>query len=183
MTAEVTPLRIPCKRCGAKVRPVTAKHTNGLCRSCFKQIPKSISNSNDSLPAVFSSHPNGIRNCNFKVAFDCPAEWTELKSASNLFVRHCEACRKDVFLCRDLDAAVTHARQGHCVALPAETGLVPPFAATFVGMLVEPKTPEEKSLQIEYKRTMSIRNAGWLCHKCDKPLRFCECAADPPYEP
>ena len=31
--------RIHCTTCGTLIRPVTAKHTNGLCRRCFRKIP------------------------------------------------------------------------------------------------------------------------------------------------
>ena len=40
MTTTESAERIPCTTCGALIRPVTAKHTNGLCRPCFKEIPR-----------------------------------------------------------------------------------------------------------------------------------------------
>jgi DNA-binding NtrC family response regulator len=39
MTTTEAAERIPCTTCGTLIRPVTAKHTNGLCRPCFKELP------------------------------------------------------------------------------------------------------------------------------------------------
>lgn len=40
MTTPELVVRIPCTTCGAMILPITAKHTDGLCRPCFRKTPK-----------------------------------------------------------------------------------------------------------------------------------------------
>jgi uncharacterized protein (TIGR02996 family) len=72
-----------------------------------------------------------IENCDVwsrlvRLRYRCPERWEALAPTVTDGVRFCGACRRHVFLCHDLESAVTHARAGNRVAvtphLPREPG-------------------------------------------------------------
>jgi uncharacterized protein (TIGR02996 family) len=66
--------------------------------------------------AVFDRPP--IENCEDRFfAFKCPKKWEALRGTDDPAVRHCDACDKPVYYCRDLMEAYGHARRGACVAV------------------------------------------------------------------
>ncbi|HEX7898013.1 MAG TPA: hypothetical protein VF950_09660 [Planctomycetota bacterium] len=65
-----------------------------------------------------------IRNCGLSFKFRCPKTWDSLRVTRDPGVRHCEACRKDVYLCVTDEETALRAREGRCVAreMPKDTG-------------------------------------------------------------
>ncbi len=56
-----------------------------------------------------------IENCKF--AFQCSAKWGDLKPTADTGVRHCGACKKDVYFC-ETDCEVRSAiKGGLCIAI------------------------------------------------------------------
>src|SRR5262245_38633654 len=58
-----------------------------------------------------------IENCDELFAFKCPKQWEQLKGTDDPTVRHCDACRKEVYYCHTVREAFEHARHGDCVAI------------------------------------------------------------------
>jgi uncharacterized protein (TIGR02996 family) len=63
-----------------------------------------------------------IENCDVwsrlvRLRYRCPDRWEALEPTVTEGVRTCRACRRYVFFCADLEAAVTHARAGNRVAV------------------------------------------------------------------
>jgi uncharacterized protein (TIGR02996 family) len=58
-----------------------------------------------------------IENCDELFAFKCPKQWEKLQGTDDPLVRHCDACKKNVYYCHDIREAYGHARQGDCVAV------------------------------------------------------------------
>lgn len=55
--------------------------------------------------------------------FRCPQQWRDMVPTEADGVRYCTQCEKPVYLCFSTDEAFAHARQNHCVAVPASTNL------------------------------------------------------------
>jgi uncharacterized protein (TIGR02996 family) len=51
--------------------------------------------------------------------YECPLKWEALTPTDDVTVRHCKACRQNVYYCDTIGEARDHARQGHCVAVDA----------------------------------------------------------------
>jgi uncharacterized protein (TIGR02996 family) len=49
--------------------------------------------------------------------FVCDKTWADLKPTEEQTIRHCEACRKNVFFCDNLADAREHAEENHCIAV------------------------------------------------------------------
>lgn len=49
--------------------------------------------------------------------FACPQQWANLTPTGNEAVRHCGACKRNVFYCGSVEDAREHAAAGNCVAL------------------------------------------------------------------
>jgi hypothetical protein len=49
--------------------------------------------------------------------FVCDKTWADLKPTDDSTVRHCEACRKNVYFCDNLADAREHAQENHCIAV------------------------------------------------------------------
>jgi len=60
-----------------------------------------------------------IQNCEPRFLFRCPKRWDSLRPTQHPGVRHCGACDRPVYLGATVEQALTHARQGRCVALLA----------------------------------------------------------------
>lgn len=58
-----------------------------------------------------------IENCGEPFRFKCPKRWENLRVTNDPAVRHCGACNKNVYFCRTLPEAQSHARQERCVAV------------------------------------------------------------------
>ncbi|MBY0458079.1 MAG: TIGR02996 domain-containing protein, partial [Gemmataceae bacterium] len=58
-----------------------------------------------------------IENCDERFAFKCPRKWEQLTGTDDTNVRHCSACRRNVYYCHTIQEAQDHARQGDCVAV------------------------------------------------------------------
>ncbi len=50
-------------------------------------------------------------------AFECPKQWAEMTPTDDDKVRHCGACKLNVYFCDTLDEAKHHAWAGECVAV------------------------------------------------------------------
>jgi uncharacterized protein (TIGR02996 family) len=49
--------------------------------------------------------------------YRCPKRWDTLAPTANPAVRHCDACKEEVYYCSDVSEAEAHAEQGRCVAI------------------------------------------------------------------
>ncbi len=63
-----------------------------------------------------------IENCDvshsgLQFAYECPMAWNELHPTENKSVRHCDACREEVYFCNTMHKARFFARLGHCIAV------------------------------------------------------------------
>ena len=62
-----------------------------------------------------------IERCSFgdvpKFDFKCPKEWGALEPTLDQNVRHCSACKQNVYHCTSVPDARAHAERGECVAL------------------------------------------------------------------
>lgn len=58
-----------------------------------------------------------VEACDALFAFKCPKQWASLGSTSDVRIRSCEACNKNVHFCDTVGEAREHARAGHCIAL------------------------------------------------------------------
>lgn len=62
-----------------------------------------------------------IERCTFgdvpKFDFKCPKEWGGLELTPDQNVRHCSACKQNVYHCTNVPDARAHAERGECVAL------------------------------------------------------------------
>ena len=56
-----------------------------------------------------------IKNCEF--AFKCPRVWERLALTGKDDERHCESCKKVVYLCVGDESLTQHVEAGHCVAV------------------------------------------------------------------
>ncbi|MBN9120485.1 MAG: TIGR02996 domain-containing protein [Planctomycetes bacterium] len=70
----------------------------------------------DSTWLAVMSHPK-LEACRFAFQFECPKRWEQLTPTTNERVRFCEACKKEVHYCDELEYARTITRRGGCVAL------------------------------------------------------------------
>src|SRR5690349_10963922 len=73
-------------------------------------------------PIIPRSHP--IENCQFE--FKCPMMWENLthlqeridrKTMTKTITKYCDQCKRKVFYCATQEELVSHAKQGHCVAI------------------------------------------------------------------
>lgn len=59
-------------------------------------------------------------------AFECPKQWAEMTPTDDDKVRHCEACKQNVYFCETIGEAQLRAWHGECVAVnlavPREKG-------------------------------------------------------------
>lgn len=69
-----------------------------------------------------------IQNCEVRFQFKCPKQWVALKETAEPGVRSCSQCQKHVYFCQSPEEVARHAREGHCVAVPA--GLTAPKSAS-----------------------------------------------------
>jgi len=79
-----------------------------------------------------------IQNCAPRFQFRCPKRWDALQPTPHPGVRHCGACDRPVYLSADVEQALSHARQGRCVALLAPLALptlAPPSRAVDLGVV------------------------------------------------
>jgi uncharacterized protein (TIGR02996 family) len=49
--------------------------------------------------------------------FVCDKTWADMRPTDDKSVRHCEACRKDVYYCDNLADAREHSQEGRCIAV------------------------------------------------------------------
>lgn len=50
------------------------------------------------------------------MAYECSADWFQLRPTERHDVRHCTTCERDVHFCTDQQQLNDHAAQQHCVA-------------------------------------------------------------------
>src|SRR5580765_1048184 len=89
-----------CGRCDADVSGVLRAGRNPELES--EANPRALI-----IPAFVPSDPcstmNGhfsIENCSDVFAKVCPLSWDKLEPTGDSHVRHCDTCKKDVYLCR-----------------------------------------------------------------------------------
>jgi hypothetical protein len=63
--------------------------------------------------------PLPIENCRRWFRFLCPQTWSQLERTTQLDVRHCPSCRRDVYYCDTREAVEEHRQAGHCVCVEA----------------------------------------------------------------
>ncbi len=121
---------------------------------------------------------NEIRNCPIKFGKVCPKSWDALRETDDQAVRHCDACREDVFFCSSDADAIAHAQKGHCIAMP-----VPKSARHGPTMMRRPKLPlaplsaKEAAALAAYQKEESkshalrdIKYASRHCPDCGYPV-------------
>jgi uncharacterized protein (TIGR02996 family) len=74
-----------------------------------------------------------VERCGLRFDFQCPMEWSMLRTTERDGVRHCTGCQQDVYYALSVGEARSHARDGHCVALDVTSArwcddLAEPFA-------------------------------------------------------
>lgn len=55
-----------------------------------------------------------------RFTFECPMQWEALSQGPSPNTRHCDQCHQTVHLCPSVDAVETHAKAGHCIAVPVQ---------------------------------------------------------------
>lgn len=60
-----------------------------------------------------------IRNCIF--GFKCTADWNVMKLTSEMTVRHCQSCEKDVYLISTKEQLFEAIDLNRCVAIQSES--------------------------------------------------------------
>ena len=83
-------------------------------------------------------------------------------------VRHCQVCRKNVFMCADVDEALVYAREGHCVVLPGQGG----SGDIFMGMAGDPFEPLTRDPQSPFAAELADTAKTGAIWAAAKP-RFC----------
>ena len=58
-----------------------------------------------------------IINCTWKFSFQCSRMWSALRETGDPKVRFCEACLKEVHLCRTQEELSAGVARGDCVAM------------------------------------------------------------------
>jgi len=66
---------------------------------------------------LYGNRSTTVENCPLEFRFKCPQRWLSLRPTRDGDIRFCETCRREVFLCRGEDEAVSHAQEGRCVAI------------------------------------------------------------------
>jgi hypothetical protein len=69
-----------------------------------------------------------IENCSF--AFKCPQEWDKLSPTSKINIKHCEECKRDVYMITSQEEHDRHARLNNCVAIIDSSIAIPGVAPT-----------------------------------------------------
>jgi hypothetical protein len=73
----------------------------------------------EKLRRLEQSRPDEVWNCPDPVEFRCPKRWEELAATADAGVRHCPACREDVYWSPTPGDFVRNGQLGRCVAVPA----------------------------------------------------------------
>ena len=80
-------------------------------------------------------------------AFECPKQWAAMTPTDDDKVRHCEACKKNVYYCDTLHQARHHAWAGDCVAVtlavPRVKGDLNPIPRMLAGIVAPPAAWDE----------------------------------------
>ena len=90
-----------------------------------------------------SNSPYVIKNCNAKdLQSSCPKRWDELKPAFSDMVRHCDHCKKKVYLCETDEQIKFYSSVKFCIAVaeqerPLNVEGVPP-STTSISHTVQP---------------------------------------------
>lgn len=67
--------------------------------------------------------PRRILNCGVRFDFVCDRNWLDLEETadhpSTPHKRFCDACKKDVYWCVNVQEAALRIEQGECIAVPA----------------------------------------------------------------
>jgi uncharacterized protein (TIGR02996 family) len=93
-----------------------------------------------------------VENCDELFAFKCPKQWEKLKGTDDPTVRHCDACRKNVYYCHTMREAYDHAQKGDCIAVAEgvrrshgdlERDPDEPRVITRVGLMIMPEPEPE----------------------------------------
>ena len=60
-----------------------------------------------------------VENCRRWFKFLCPQTWSQLERTSQLDVRYCPSCRRNVYYCDSPEAAEAHRQAGNCLCVEA----------------------------------------------------------------
>ena len=66
---------------------------------------------------VYRYRATEIEDCPLEFRLECPRKWLELYPTARPDVRFCASCDRDIYLCKDENEAIEHARLGRCIAV------------------------------------------------------------------
>lgn len=81
-----------------------------------------------------------VLDCQF--SFKCPQEWKALEKSPFRDIRFCNACKKEVFFCKNREQIAWARFNGHCVAVQTEFAETIEFAKPpeiELGMMLPPE--------------------------------------------
>jgi uncharacterized protein (TIGR02996 family) len=58
-----------------------------------------------------------VELCGQRFGFQCPKQWDRLRLTSNIAVRFCDCCQRDVYYCHTIEEARHLAELRHCIAV------------------------------------------------------------------
>ena len=111
-----------------------------------------------------------IRNCTAAdLEFACPKAWSNMKPAFSAAVRHCDACDRNVYLCRTDKDIELYSSLNYCIAIaatdadgpvpepPGQTSIEPvDVVARFSG--IWRRTPDAEAVLTLEERGMEVHN-------------------------
>lgn len=118
-----------------------------------------------------------IRNCTVRLDEPCPKDWEALDPTAAAVVRHCPACRREVFLCESDEATLAHASVGHCIARKKPDSSELPLV--MLGRPTVEYAPTARQLEAsawlrrEYGIDHTLEDIGpvfGFCHACGFPV-------------
>jgi hypothetical protein len=93
-----------------------------------------------------------IKNCSAKdLEFVCPKRWEQLKPAFSDMVRHCDHCKKKVYLCETDEQIKFYSSVKFCIAVAEQEGSmnverIPPSSTASISHTVEPAVQPDVGL-------------------------------------
>jgi hypothetical protein len=75
-----------------------------------------------------------VENCPRWFKFLCPKTWSQFDRTSQLDVRFCQSCRKNVYYCDSEEAVEEHRQAGHCICVEVSVGDDDLDTAEFLGV-------------------------------------------------
>ena len=101
-----------------------------------------------------------IKNCSAKdLESSCPKRWDALKPAFSDMVRHCDHCKKKVYLCETDEQIKFYSSVKFCIAVAEQEGLsnverIPPSSTASISHAVDPAVRPEDGLTAGLNRPL-----------------------------